>query len=57
MISKRKGEFFAECNECGHEEYGGVTEDFHEFLAQLKDEGWKIRKDEDEWQHICPDCQ
>lgn len=44
-----------ECNECGHEDYGG-TLDFAEFVNHLKRTGWKIRKVDDDWTHTCPDC-
>lgn len=50
------GELVCECNECGSEVYGG-TLNFREFVADLKDQGWKIGKDEDGWSHTCPDCQ
>ena len=56
MIHTERGEMIAECNECGTELPGGTLE-FREFIADLKSEGWKIKKDGDEWQHICPDCQ
>lgn len=36
MIRKVKGEFVAECNDCGEHFYGGVTDDFNEFVADLK---------------------
>ena len=55
MIRTERGEKVAECNECGIEEFGG-TLDFAEFVQQLKDTGWRIRKDGDEWVHECPDC-
>ena len=57
MITKQRGEFVAECNECGEEFAGGTEEDFKEFVAELKASGWRILKDGEEWQHICPDCQ
>ena len=57
MIRKEDGEFVCECNECGIEEFGGTMEDFREFVQQLKDTGWKIRKLEGEFMHFCPDCE
>jgi hypothetical protein len=27
-----------------------------EFVAMLKEEGWKIRKEDDVWIHVCPTC-
>lgn len=55
-IRKDDGELVAECNECGMSEYGGTLE-FREFVDQLKESGWAIRKDGDEWTHTCPDCE
>lgn len=55
-IRKSKGEFVCECSHCGREEYGGVEGNFLNFVEHLKDEGWKIAKDGDEWTHTCPDC-
>jgi hypothetical protein len=56
MIRRSKGEFVAECNDCEAEEFGGVTEDFREFVAEIQAEGWSVKKDGEEWQHFCPDC-
>lgn len=56
MIRKVKGELVAECNECGDEFPGGVLEWFP-FINDMKENGWKITKDGDEWIHLCPDCQ
>lgn len=55
-IRKERGEFVVECCECGMEEFGGTIDDFKEFVQQLKDTAWQIRKDGDEWIHTCPDC-
>lgn len=55
MIHRENGELVAECNECGISEFGGTLE-FKEFVQHLKDADWKIRKDGDEWIHVCPDC-
>jgi len=35
------------CDECGELKYGGTLE-FGEFIDDLKADGWKIRKVEDE---------
>lgn len=56
MIRKDKGEYVCTCDECGDKNYGGTLE-FHDFVQQLKEDGWRIRKDEDEWQHFCPECE
>ncbi len=55
MIYRDNGELVAECNECGEPHYGGTLE-FPAFLADLKAKRWRIRKEEDEWKHVCPDC-
>jgi hypothetical protein len=57
MIKTVKGELVATCNECGTEEPGGVIDVFRDFVNLLKESGWKIKKDGDEWQHFCPDCE
>lgn len=56
MIRTVKGELIAECTECG-EEFPGGTLEWADFIADLKDKGWRIKKDGDEWIHTCPDCQ
>lgn len=55
MIHKDQGELVAECEDCGISEYAGTLE-FREFVEHLKDAGWKISKDGDEWIHRCPEC-
>lgn len=55
MIHKEDDELVAECDDCGLSEYGGTLE-FKEFVQQLKDTGWKIRKEDGQWLHRCPDC-
>jgi len=52
----RDGELECSCDECGVTAYGG-TLDFREFVATLKEEGWRIRKEDDEWCHYCCDCK
>lgn len=59
MIRRERGDLVAECDDCGtdteHQLQG--CRDFLEFVAELKDDGWKVFKDEDgEWRHLCPDC-
>ena len=55
MIRTVNGEHVCECNECGEEAYGG-TADFREFVDDLKEDGWRIRKADDGWEHQCPSC-
>ncbi len=54
-IRRERGEIVAECNECGAE-YPGGTLEWGQFIMDLKDEGWRFRKVNDEWEHRCPDC-
>lgn len=56
MIHRDNGELVAECTDCG-EDYNGGTLEWNEFIAELKDVGWQIRKVDDEWEHLCPDCR
>lgn len=52
-----KREFVIACDDCGHEEYGGVETDFRAFWDGKKREGWKARKNDDgEWEHRCYTC-
>ena len=55
MIHKEQGELVAECEDCGISEYAGTLE-FREFVEHLKDAGWKISKDGEEWIHRCQEC-
>ena len=55
MIRTVKGELVASCEECGEEAYGGTAE-FREFVDDLKEDGWRIRKVDGEWSHTCPSC-
>jgi hypothetical protein len=54
-IRNHNGEHIAECDECGSEVYGGTTE-FLDFIQELKNDGWRIRKVEGEWEHYCEAC-
>lgn len=55
MIAKRDGELECECDECGETEPGDTLE-FKDFIADLKDKEWLIRKEEGQWCHYCPAC-
>lgn len=60
MIDRVKGEFRVQCDGegCGAELFGGVTDDFREFVAEIKAQGWvNQRTSSGEWEHMCPDCQ
>ncbi len=54
MIRREGGDLVAECDECG-ETREAETDDFHDFVEELKDAGWRIRKEDGEWKHRCPD--
>ncbi len=55
MRGSEKTELCCECDGCGQEVFGG-TLSFQEFIQDLKGQGWKMRKDEETWEHFCPDC-
>jgi hypothetical protein len=57
MIRRVRGELVAECDDCGAEYAGGVQDDFRAFVDEIKDAGWQIYKDGDDWCHRCPECQ
>ena len=47
--------FVMECDFCS--EYIDLdTDDFQEAIDMAKDYGWKIRKVDGEWVHVCPAC-
>lgn len=56
MIGKEKGEFYIECADCGHREYGGTMEKFTHFWERKKEEGWTALKVDEQWEHHCPSC-
>jgi hypothetical protein len=50
-----KQEGIISCDECGEsEEY--LADDFYDFITIAKNEGWRIKKIDDEWQHFCENC-
>ena len=54
-IRNENDELVCECNDCGAELYSR-TAGFKSFIVDIKDAGWRIRKDGDEWIHLCPCC-
>lgn len=48
-------ELICTCENCGAEHFGGTLE-FTAFVAELKQEGWRMKKDRynDQWEHYCP---
>lgn len=43
------------CDDCGDVDETHC-ENFNGALAKVKSHDWKVRKDGDEWTHLCPDC-
>lgn len=61
MIRRERGELIADCDECGESTEGvvglsGGFRDFGLFVAEIKANGWRNRKDDGEWMNLCPDC-
>lgn len=52
-----EGTIHVECNGCNdmHELQDSAT--FLTAVDEIKNEGWRIDKVDDEWVHICTDCQ
>lgn len=50
------GEYVCECDNCGDPYYGGVIEDFMEFVRDVQSSGWRVYKDGNGWCHLCPTC-
>lgn len=63
-IEKHKGKIGLLCDECGNElknPNGSAawydSEDFDVMIADAKDSGWKLFKnDRGVWEHTCDDC-
>lgn len=55
-IRKERDEYVCECDDCGDHYYGGVIDDFMEFVKELKENDWHIKKDGNAWAHLCPCC-
>lgn len=43
------------CDECGELDDTRCS-DFNSAFAKVKSHGWKARKVDDDWQHLCGDC-
>lgn len=54
MITENRGELMCECK-CGTRAYGGTAE-FIQFVADLREDGWDVRKVKEKWVHTCPEC-
>lgn len=44
-----------ECEKCSFiTDYEGIWKDC---VAEAKEDGWRFRKVDEEWQHFCSDCK
>jgi len=48
--------YVVHCDFCDEELYLMDSEYFQDALREMKEYGWKSRKENDEWVNICPDC-
>lgn len=56
MIEDLKdGDYQVSCDYCSYDAEASA-DDWADLIAGLKDEGWKIRKMDNEWKHKCPEC-
>lgn len=44
-----------ECDKCSHQEE--LEGDYMSCIEEMKSNGWKIKKLNDEWVHYCTECQ
>jgi hypothetical protein len=50
--------FNVTCDDCGDDVDIDSGGDWSDMIALLKgEEGWLIRKDGDDWTHLCPSCR
>lgn len=58
MITNSKDEITCTCDECGCEQDAGTME-FKTFIKYLKEQGWRIFKEDEDskWEHWCQDCK
>ena len=54
-IMKTAGAFCLICDNCGGE-HGGSFTGFYDAVDYKKDNGWKSRKNRNEWEDVCPEC-
>lgn len=50
------GEITFHCNGCS-DMLETLTRDFSAAMVDLRDAGWRAKKDGSEWEHFCPNCQ
>lgn len=51
------GMYSVTCDKCADERTYVVVDGWWELLGEMKSDGWKNRKVDGEWQHICDNCQ
>jgi len=44
------------CDYCSEDIEIDSGGDWQDMLKQIKEEGWKIGRVNDEWKHACPEC-
>lgn len=44
------------CDNCGELDETRCS-NFSSALAKAKSHGWKVRKNDDDWTHLCYDCE
>jgi len=56
MIHRNHGDISFECDTCGEL----FDTNFHDWVAAwnlAKREGWRSKKVNNEWEHVCPECE
>lgn len=56
MIEKLGGQFYLYCDICGEEADHSCYE-FNDAVQYKKENSWKSRKQDGEWEDVCPECQ
>jgi hypothetical protein len=54
MIDRDGSKYFLVCDVC--QEDGIAFSSFDDAIEYKKEEGWKSRKINGEWEDVCPDC-
>lgn len=55
MINREGLGYNAQCDSCSYDEDIDV-DTFQEAVDEIKAQGWRISKTNEEWTHTCPDC-
>lgn len=56
MIDHQHGRILMECDSCDEVISSEKGEEFDEFRARAKSDGWRTNKIANEWLHGCPRC-